>query len=155
MKGFRKARPRDINLEIPISDKEEAIKYYLFSPSFFNSFSEEQAAKYNISVKGVKILTTQTLAVVFDKYVGDNVIDFLTVDVEGWDLQVLKSNNWEKYKPKVIVIEYFKESSWEINDLEIANYIIEKGYRFYCNSPTNAFFVEEGFSKWRFKKSHS
>jgi hypothetical protein len=40
-----------------------------------------------------------------DKYVPPGQeIDFLSVDVEGLDYDVLLSNNWQKYRPKVIVV---------------------------------------------------
>ena len=32
-------------------------------------------------------------------------IDFLNVDVEGHDLEVLESNDWKRFRPKVIVVE--------------------------------------------------
>jgi hypothetical protein len=32
-------------------------------------------------------------------------IDLLSIDVEGFELEVLKSNNWNKYKPKIIILE--------------------------------------------------
>jgi hypothetical protein len=32
-------------------------------------------------------------------------IDFLSVDTEGFDMEVLKSNDWNKFRPKAIVLE--------------------------------------------------
>ena len=32
-------------------------------------------------------------------------IDFLNVDVEGHDLDLLESNDWQRFRPKVIVVE--------------------------------------------------
>ena len=46
MRIFNLIRPRDINLEIPISDKEKKLNYFMFSSSFFNSFLEESAVLY-------------------------------------------------------------------------------------------------------------
>ena len=41
MKLFNKQRPKDINLEIAISDKKEVLTYYGFNESALNSFSKE------------------------------------------------------------------------------------------------------------------
>ena len=47
-----------------------------------------------------------TLEDILDNYLPKNQeINFLTIDVEGLDFDVLKSNNFEKYKPKMILIE--------------------------------------------------
>jgi hypothetical protein len=46
-----------------------------------------------------------TLEKIFDTYVKDKQIDILSVDVEGWDMDVLESNNWEKYRPSYIILE--------------------------------------------------
>lgn len=43
MKKFNFVRPRDINIEFPISDKEEVLVYYMFSPSLYNTFIEEKS----------------------------------------------------------------------------------------------------------------
>ena len=32
-------------------------------------------------------------------------IDFLTIDAEGFDMQVLESNDWSRFKPRVVVCE--------------------------------------------------
>jgi hypothetical protein len=40
-----------------------------------------------------------------DTYVKNKKIDILSIDVEGWDMDVLESNNWNKYKPNYIIVE--------------------------------------------------
>ncbi len=51
-------------------------------------------------------IPTRPLADILDEYLPANqTIDFLTVDVEGLDLAVLRSNNWQKYRPVVILTE--------------------------------------------------
>ena len=153
MKRFNKIRKRDINLEIAISDKQEILKYYLFSPSFYNTFEEKYAKMYKDKLIGEKYLKTQKLSQIFDKYLGNNKIDFLTIDVEGWDLKVLQSNDWVKYRPKVVVVEYITYYDDERpRNLETKKYLISKGYKYLCCSPTNAFFVEKKFFKNRFSK---
>ena len=45
------------------------------------------------------------LSKILDTHLKNNEIDFLDIDVEGMDLDVLKSNNWLKYRPKLILVE--------------------------------------------------
>lgn len=77
----------------------------------------------------------------------------MSVDVEGFDLKVLKSNDWNKYRPKIIVIELHAIETGSKRELEISNFLKDKGYSFYCQSPANAFFIENDFYKIRFKQN--
>jgi FkbM family methyltransferase len=69
-----------------------------------------------------------------DNYMRDNKIEkvnFLKIDTEGHDFMVLKSYDWDKYKPDIIECEYedlkTKEKlnySWK----DMAEYLKDKGY---------------------------
>ena len=134
MKIFDDLRPRDINLEIPISDKSEILTYYEFDEPALNSFSiplsQERITTTNCKIVAEIQLKTETLAEVLDKYLPpQQTIDFLSVDVEGLDYQVITSNNWDKYKPKVILVEDLEFSSLKrINTSKICLFLEEKGY---------------------------
>ena len=159
MKIFNVYRKRDVNLEIPISETEEILKYYLFRapvllPSSLSTF-DEKIAKNHADLYKVKFYTkelkTQKLEWVLDKYCPDKEIDFLSVDTEGFDLKVLKSNNWEKYRPKIIVIECAGGDGWRGSDyVEIVKFLEENNYAFYYDTSTNALFLENTFLKKRF-----
>ena len=60
-------------------------------------------------------------------------IDFLSIDTEGFDNQIIKSWPWEKTKPQVICIE--KISRQNIKMLE------NKGYQLREKTPANLIFV--------------
>jgi len=148
MKVFFKKRKRDINLEIPVSDVHESVKFFMFNPSFYDTFSEEIANHHKDKLVGTKMLNTKKLSDVFDE-VNISEIDFLSVDVEGYDLKVLKSNDWSKYRPKVIIIEDF-DIHKKREDSTIYKFLSKKGYIFFCNTPTNSFYLEAKFLESRF-----
>jgi FkbM family methyltransferase len=107
---FDKYRNRDINLETPISNKESELTYYILTDPALNSFDCDMSngrhknTQYKI-VDKIR-LKTQKLSSILDQYLTQNqIIDLLTVDVEGLDLSVLDSNNWEKYRPEIILCE--------------------------------------------------
>ena len=52
----------------------------------------------------------------------DQQIDFVSIDVEGHELDLLKGFNLKRYKPSVIVIEYL---DLKIKKLEIKNFKIQ------------------------------
>ncbi len=69
-------------------------------------------------------------------YMPDNLpIDFMTIDVEGLDLAVLKSNDWIKYRPKYILVEELRmDINSIINTSDVYKFLITKGYIFYART---------------------
>lgn len=151
MRAFNKSRRRDINIENAISDKEEVLEYYMFSSTFYNSFSKDDAEKSKkvSELLEIRKIKTQKLSDILDKH-SIQRIDFMSVDVEGFDLNVLKSNNWQKYRPKVIVTECFAKDFAELDKNEIYNFLKERNYTQFCNTPTNMFYIDNSFLATRF-----
>jgi len=115
MKPFRKIRPEDINIEAAISDSSELLTFYIFNEPALNGFSKEiSTSRDGISsykITETKQIRTRTLSEVLDEHLPQNKdIDFLSIDVEGLDYQVLISNDWSKYRPKVILVEELSTS---------------------------------------------
>jgi len=129
VKKFKKLRPHDINLNLIISDKKREIFFYQDNdrPEFstVTSAGEPNNEQKN-KIKKIKYDAT-TLEDIFDTYLKGRKIDLLTIDVEGHDLEVLKGNNFEKYRPAIICIE-FNNSFSNMNDSEINKFIISKSY---------------------------
>ena len=73
-----------------------------------NSFSKEfidEIKAFNL-VKKVIPIATYPLSEIFDKHLPESTpIDYMNIDVEGLDLEVINSNNWNKYRPKIISVE--------------------------------------------------
>ncbi|KKU14021.1 MAG: SAM-dependent methyltransferase [Microgenomates group bacterium GW2011_GWC2_45_8] len=117
---FMNSRPKDINLNIGISGEKSKIIFFRFFPDTLSTFSPNLAKDYVKSgYKKIKEEYIQTfpLAMVLKKYAGKKKIDFLSVDTEGFDEKVLKSNDWKKYKPKIICVESNKSGESKINNL--------------------------------------
>lgn len=114
---FIKDRPEDINLNFGINSKISKIKFYRFFPDTLSTFSPKQAKQYTregYKNTGEEIILTLPLSRVLTKYAKNQKIDFMSVDTEGFDEIVLKSNNWKKYSPKIICIESNKSKQSRI-----------------------------------------
>ncbi|MEM4655158.1 MAG: FkbM family methyltransferase [Thermosphaera sp.] len=150
IKLFKKFRPRDINLEIAISDKNEEMTYYVFDEPALNTFDEKlaeervRATKYKIIDK-IKI-RTKTLTEVLDRYMPeDQQIDFLTIDTEGSDIKVLLSLDWRRYKPDIVLIEVLNYTYLEdIYYSEIYNLMRKNGYSAFAKTFNTLFFKRTG-----------
>lgn len=135
MSRFKKIRPRDLNLEIPISSKNENLIYHIFNEPALNTFSEKEArlknGLRNYKVIETKQLNCKTLSEVLSINIAQNQkIDFMTIDVEGLDFDVLVSNNWDLYKPDYILVEELLDYKLLINSQsKINHYLNNLGYR--------------------------
>jgi FkbM family methyltransferase len=130
---FNKYRPLDINLEMGVSATKQHLTYYIFNEPALNTFSTDKVEEYTQDpqyriIKEQKI-ETWPLADILDRYLpaGTN-IDFLTIDAEGLDMEVLRSNNWQKYRPAYILVESNPFLLANMQDTEIGQYMQEAGY---------------------------
>lgn len=150
---FKQIRPNDINLEFAISDCRQTLTYYEFNEPAINGFSKEISnerdglERYRLISK--REIQTYTLQEVLDEYLPKNQeIDFLTVDVEGLDYEVLSSNNWQKYRPKLVLAEYLSASSListaslnEILKSKLCLFMEKQGYQLYAKSVNTLIFI--------------
>ena len=137
---FNYARPNDNNVNAAISDKvSEEDLYFYHDKSSINTLSKEISTYQKAKVaKIIKIKTIPLNTVLNNSPFFDQPIDFLSIDVEGFEYKILKNFDFDKYKPKVIVVEYLDTTlpKLEIKNLKINNVInsdiykliISKGY---------------------------
>lgn len=116
---FKKHRPRDINLEIGISDKAGSKTYYMFDDPALNGFSKEvslniYAAAGRQLIEKRQIETMPLSAVLKQFLPSHQSVDFMTVDTEGLDLEVLSSNDWSLFRPTCILVEAFPYDQAEV-----------------------------------------
>lgn len=149
MRLFNKQRPRDINIEAAVSDKKETLVYYIFNEPALNGFSTDISLERNrteqFKIVGKLNIDTRRLEDILDEHelFKEKVIDFLTIDVEGLDFNVLKSNNWKKYQPRVIIIEMLGLSIEKVIESEMYNYLSEMKYVLFAKTYHSAFFVSK------------
>ena len=133
IKLFNIFRKKDLNLSIAVSDKEdEADLYFYHEKSALNTISKKNADFQKAKVTSIKKVRTQSINKILENSPYYNQkIDFLSIDVEGSELDILKDFNFEKYSPKVIVVEYLDLSlkKLEIKNLNIDNIINSEIYK--------------------------
>jgi len=144
METFKKYRKRDINLEIPIGLASKPLNFYIFNEPALNSFDEIISLKRNSAQNDYKIIKTiplesRKLSDIFEEYLPPGQeIDFLSVDVEGLDFEVLQSNDWHQFSPSIVLVEILpgKHST-------IENFMLNQGYMFYAKSGNTVFYSKE------------
>lgn len=132
---FDAVRPGDINLETPISGERQVLTYYSFNEPALNSFSPELARERDglrdFHIVSEQRLETRTLAEVLDERLTPGTeIDFMSVDVEGLDYQVLKSNDWTRFRPRVVLAEDLDISDLRrVDESPVVAFLRGVGYR--------------------------
>tara|TARA_B100001250_G_C19772308_1_gene777754 strand:- start:828 stop:1577 length:750 start_codon:yes stop_codon:yes gene_type:complete len=135
---FNFIRKRDENINIAISDEEgEKDLYFFHNRSAINSLSKIRKE----NAKEIRKIKTKTLnSILEDSKFKNEKIDLLSIDVEGHELEVIKSLNLKKYTPRMIVVEFIESNlknlefhNQNINfvlDSAVYKYIIENDYYF-------------------------
>lgn len=105
---IRLMRPRDMVLNLGVGENHEQMEFYSFDPDTVSTFSASEAKKYQslgYELKKQVNVQVKHLSEIFAQHAEKKVIDLLSVDTEGFDMQVLKSNDWNKFRPKIIIVE--------------------------------------------------
>ena len=104
------SRPRDINLPIALSSKKGRRDLFVSQTIGLTSLFSERVRDYGeIQRHSVE---TNTLAAVCAGHVREE-IDFLKVDVEGAEAEVLRGANWRRFRPKIVLVESTAVNSYE------------------------------------------
>jgi len=149
---FNKLRTRDINLNYGVSLNQSTLEYYKFKESAINTFShelyQERIKIPSIEFIGKEKINTLPLSAILDKHLPPSTeIDFMDIDVEGLDLEVLKSNDWNKYIPKVILVEDQDTSVNSVEELETFKFLHPKGYKLLAKTFSTLIFIHKSYIK--------
>ena len=149
---FNKLRPRDINLNIGVANRNGALNYFRFEPESLSTFSKKVASTYQRY--GYKLIETNKIEVnklgeILEKYTSPNSksIDFFSIDTEGFDTEVLRSNNWERFRPRVICIEApsTKDPNYDNSERQLPHstekLLTELGYKKAVRTIPNCYFL--------------
>ena len=124
---FNSHRKRDFNVTAAVSDKEgETDLYFYHNKSALNTISKQNADFQKAEISSIRKIKTQSINKILENSpYKDRKIDFLSVDVEGSELDIFKNFDFNKYSPKVIVVEFLDLSlkKLEIKNLNINNMI--------------------------------
>lgn len=106
-------RPRDINLQLGVSNKNGEFLFREYKNHGLSTFSSDMKASYEKSKQpeeGTREfleyqVPVTTLKEIFDDHAKGRPIHFLKIDIEGYEYEALEANDWKKYRPMMICIE--------------------------------------------------
>lgn len=139
---FNYLRPRDFNKQIAVSDKSGEVDLYFYHDrSAINTLSKEMYESRAGKASAIKKIKSETLNFIIENSpFKDSKIEFLTIDVEGYEMSVLRGFNINKYRPKIIVLEFidttlkkqefYNHNIQNIINSEIYKYMLQNNYLF-------------------------
>ena len=149
--GFKEIRPRDRCLNIGIgASNTDPLPFYVFENDAkgLNTFSKEQADY----VEGLGRFKVETVLHVSLKNINEVISenfdthpDFLSLDVEGLDYEILNSLDYDRYPIDVICVETIKYDSNGFREKEqnTIDLLLSKGYLIYADTHINTIFVSQ------------
>lgn len=143
---FIRKRSGDINLNVGVAANKGNMTYWRIDPPTLSTFDERQARAYQnqgftlISKTKVPVLPLREILRV---HVRSKRIDFMSVDVEGMEMQVLESNDWKLFRPHVICIESAdcsKTNEGKGNYIRSGAFFKKAGYEKVSDNGLNSFY---------------
>jgi FkbM family methyltransferase len=124
MSAFNALRPRDINVEACLARTDgEIVQFNIPTQAAEASCkSPTQSTYHSIEMR------TRSLASLLAEFMPRGIeIDFMSVDCEGLDEDILRGNDWERFKPNYLLVE--SEAAFEVfGSCNLGAYLESLGY---------------------------
>jgi FkbM family methyltransferase len=142
---YGRLRPRDVAVCGLVGRQDGEIDFHLVDRLHGFSTTIEhvaaQAKQFGVDYRTMR-MPVMTLARLCEQHGADD-IDFLKIDVEGGEADVLHGADWRRYRPKVVVIEAVAPGSGEPAWAAWEPFLLARGYRFALFDTLNRFYVAE------------
>lgn len=136
----RRYRPNDLHFNVGAGSREGTMWFYELTPNVLSTFDEQLAEEYVKANQAVQSscreIPVRTIASLWNELHIHQRVDFLSVDCEGRDFDVLRGINWSVIKPKLLTVE----TSHEQTGGEIHRFLKGIGYKTFVVIGCNTFF---------------
>ncbi len=151
---LRSVRPRDVVLEVGIGlTAETRADFYVFGgyADGLSTFSKAEATHWeSVGLKGhgkipveriISVPLVPINQIIADNFAG-NAPNFLSLDVEGLDLDVLKGLDFDRFAPDVVCVETlgYDEHQETFKKTDIIDFMLERKYVTYADTRVNSIF---------------
>ncbi|MEO6453455.1 MAG: FkbM family methyltransferase [Ginsengibacter sp.] len=144
---IKRVRKRDICLNVGIGVTEStAADFYIFPNPYtgWNTFSKEEAefrkTNWHPYEKIIK-MPLQNINAILEKNFNATP-DFISIDVEGLDFDILKSLDFNRHHPTALIVEtlHYDEFNKPQKQQDLIDFVCSKGYSVYADTYVNTIF---------------
>jgi len=142
---IKTARLRDININVAIGTKPDPATFFEINDTGLSTLHREYAELHAKQGFGVSETTVPVLRLesVLDEHAKGQTIDFLKIDVEGAELDVIRSGNWQRHRPRVLLVEATLPRSPIASFADWEPLLVESGFIFVYFDGLNRWYVRE------------
>lgn len=147
---FQQARPNDRNVHAAVSDAEGDVDFDIYALGAISTADPAAKAAYAREgraqlVQTLKLRTRRLRDILAETVPPGQAIDLMSVDVEGFDLAVLRSNDWALYAPLFLLVEDPDMSLLDRPDSAIFRFLKPLGYRLASQTYITSIYLRDQF----------
>lgn len=140
-------RPKDFSFNFLLGSSNKLVEFYKFKQPELNTISQnklKELARHNIFPLNKKKIDQKSLNDFFNIEIKSNLskINFLNIDIEGGELELIKAIDWTKIRPNIICIEIIADNFSEILESEIYKIITSQNYSLFSKLYNSVIFVK-------------
>ena len=148
-------RPDDIVINKCLSEKSgEKLDFYIMNGDGLSSADYEAVnsfIKENPALKIERTVSVESITIneITEEYFHQKAPDIMNIDIEGMELVVLKMNDFEKFRPLVIIcemIEYKNGLTVGEKNREIIDFMQKNDYEEFAFTGINSIFIDKRVS---------
>jgi FkbM family methyltransferase len=147
MEMFHTLRPRDVNLTLGISDQPGNLLFHVFNDRALNTFDSELAARRG-GLPAYQLIDRREVEVrrlddvLAEHLPPDQLIHLMSIDAEGYDLKALQSNDWERYRPRCLLVEALRTTLEALEDSPVHRFMASVRYRLLAKTVNTLIYLD-------------
>ncbi len=134
-------RPRDINLCVGVGSKPGVMR--LYHQGELSTIVEDNVLNQDCVYEEIEITTLSSIC---EEYVNNQSVQFLKIDVEGAEKEVLLGADFKRYRPWIIVMESTRPTTDDYNYNEWENILLDAEYHYVYSKGVNRYYVANEMS---------
>jgi FkbM family methyltransferase len=140
--AFKRERPRDVNLRVAVGRERGTLTFHEFDTAGISTLSAEFADHFIREGHRCEKVEVQVLPLreICETHC-HGPIDFMKIDVEGFERDVLEGGEWRRFRPRVLVIEATRPQSNIPNWEGWEDFVLQQDYLFAYFDGLNRFYV--------------
>lgn len=146
---LRTARPEDFTLQAAVGGSRRVAELHFFydwasSNTLVESFANEVSSSQNVEISArIPVQVFPLRELLCERMPAGERIDFLTVDVEGMDLEVLASNDWGLFSPELVAVEDLSLDLAKVHCSDIYRFMADHDYRLVAHTAITSFYLRK------------
>lgn len=132
-----RTRPRDVNLRVLCGENGEPVEFIA------RRSADGLSSLIHLPDEGGEPISCKvhSLASICENHAPE-AIDFLKVDVEGMESSVLRSNDWSRFRPTIVLVEATHPNTTELSCGEWEPFLLSQNYRLAAFDGLNRYYIE-------------